>query len=128
MAEPDLLVVPDLADISEGNDLHLICSVKGTPPITFWWHRVGKREPLKIATLDENHADYHFTVSSKEQSGAYYCVMENRANNKVESNQVNIEGEADFSSEHKTSVQYDRRSQLGIKTWGLMQNVYKTRM
>ncbi|XP_037830789.1 platelet endothelial cell adhesion molecule isoform X3 [Kryptolebias marmoratus] len=92
VAEPFLsILVPNKAEIFEGIEVYLSCIVKGTPPITFQWYHVGKREPLQFETLNANTATYQFTVSSKEQGGMYSCTVRNRANNEVESNQVFIE-------------------------------------
>uniref|UniRef100_A0A1A7WD93 Ig-like domain-containing protein n=1 Tax=Iconisemion striatum TaxID=60296 RepID=A0A1A7WD93_9TELE len=91
VTDPILTVVPDPVDIYEGNDVYLICSVQGTPPVTFRWFRHGKETPLKVTTSPNNNSNYQITGLSKEYSGLYYCEADNRANFKVQSDPVDIE-------------------------------------
>ncbi|XP_069569992.1 platelet endothelial cell adhesion molecule isoform X1 [Brachyistius frenatus] len=91
LAHPTLTVIPDLPEISEGDHLYLICGVKGTPPVTFKWYRVGSRQPLSTTTSDKNHKDYQIQALSKEHRGTYYCEAINHANNIVQSAEVKIE-------------------------------------
>ncbi|XP_039672667.1 platelet endothelial cell adhesion molecule isoform X3 [Perca fluviatilis] len=91
LTHPLISVVPDLSDISEGDHLYLLCSVVGTPPVTFKWYRVGDEQPLYTTTSNENNTAYQIPEVSKQDSGAYYCEAFNHANNVVISNQVNIQ-------------------------------------
>uniref|UniRef100_A0A3P8T565 Ig-like domain-containing protein n=1 Tax=Amphiprion percula TaxID=161767 RepID=A0A3P8T565_AMPPE len=86
-----LSVLPALQDISEEGHLNLICSVQGTPPVTFKWYRVGDPQPLNATTSDNVYKDYEFPVISKAHSGKYYCEAFNHANNIVRSNEVTVE-------------------------------------
>ncbi|XP_074487159.1 platelet endothelial cell adhesion molecule isoform X5 [Sebastes fasciatus] len=88
---PTLTVIPHLPEISEGDDLYLICGVKGTPPVTFKWWRVGTDQPLYTNTSERSSMDYQVPGLSKEHSGTYYCEAHNRANNVVRSDRVTIE-------------------------------------
>ncbi|KAM6941454.1 platelet endothelial cell adhesion molecule isoform 2-T2 [Lycodopsis pacificus] len=90
LTHPILTVIPDLPDISEGDDLFLICGVKGSPPVTFKWYRVGNEQPLYTTTSNKNNTDYQVHSLSKEHSGVYYCEAVNHANN-VSSDHVTIE-------------------------------------
>ncbi|KAM4584611.1 platelet endothelial cell adhesion molecule isoform 2-T2 [Odontesthes bonariensis] len=91
LGRPVLSVVPNQQDLSEGNNLNLICTVNGTPPITFRWYREGDAQPVSTTTSDRNFKDYEVSVLSKEHSGKYFCEAENRANNKVRSKLISIE-------------------------------------
>nr|XP_043884000.1 platelet endothelial cell adhesion molecule isoform X3 [Solea senegalensis] len=86
-----LTVLPDLTEISEGNQLYLICGTKGTPPVTYKFYRVGDKRPLLTNTLNENNTHYHVDKLSKEHSGTYYCEADNHANNVVRSEKVIVE-------------------------------------
>ncbi|XP_011482365.1 platelet endothelial cell adhesion molecule isoform X1 [Oryzias latipes] len=91
LSRPTLTVLPDLSDISEGDQLNLICAVNGTPPVTFRWYREGDKHPLRITTSAETFKDYEVAVVSKQHSGLYYCEAENRASIMVRSNPVDID-------------------------------------
>ncbi|XP_047222320.1 platelet endothelial cell adhesion molecule isoform X2 [Girardinichthys multiradiatus] len=88
MTEAHLMVLPISGDISEGNSVTLICSFKGTPPVTVRWFRDGDPNALETTTTKINTTNYPF-ILSKEHSDKYYCKAENRANS-VESNRVNL--------------------------------------
>ncbi|XP_059199850.1 platelet endothelial cell adhesion molecule isoform X2 [Centropristis striata] len=90
LAHPTLTVIPHIPEISEGDDLYLICGVTGTPPVTFKWYRDGTQKPLNISTTSTNNTDYRVTGLSKEHSGTYYCEAVNHANTVV-SDKVTIE-------------------------------------
>lgn len=91
------MVLPTLADISEGVDLVFICSVVGSPPVTFKWYLVGSEQPLNITTANHYSASHSIPRSSKEHSGKYYCEAVNDASNVVKSDQVEIVGETTCS-------------------------------
>ncbi|XP_031723034.1 platelet endothelial cell adhesion molecule isoform X3 [Anarrhichthys ocellatus] len=91
LTHPILTVIPDLPEISEGDDLFLICGVKGSPPVTFKWYRVGNEQPLYTTTSNKNNTYYRVHSLSKEHSGVYYCEAVNHANNVVSSDRVTIE-------------------------------------
>ncbi|XP_034393347.1 platelet endothelial cell adhesion molecule isoform X2 [Cyclopterus lumpus] len=91
LTHPILTVIPHPPEISEGDDLYLICGVKGSPPVSFKWYRVGNKHPLYTTTSIKNNTDYQVHSLSKEHSGVYYCEAVNHANNVVRSNSVTIE-------------------------------------
>ncbi|XP_068445118.1 platelet endothelial cell adhesion molecule isoform X2 [Clinocottus analis] len=91
LTHPILTVIPHPPEISEGDVLYLICGVKGTPPVTFKWYRVGSDQPLYITTSNKNNTDYQVHSLSKEHSGVYYCEAVNHANDVVRSDSVTIE-------------------------------------
>nr|XP_046258529.1 platelet endothelial cell adhesion molecule isoform X3 [Scatophagus argus] len=90
LANPVLTVIPELKEIPEGNHLHLICGVQGTPPITFKWYREGNEHPLYTTTTMTNNTYYEFHSLSKDHSGGYYCEAVNHANKVVRSEPVRI--------------------------------------
>ncbi|XP_033985177.1 platelet endothelial cell adhesion molecule isoform X3 [Trematomus bernacchii] len=91
LTNPTLTVLPHLPEISEGDNLYLICGVNGTPPVTFKWYRVGNEHPLHTNTTHRNHTHYQVSALSKEHSGMYYCEAINHANILVRSDLVTIE-------------------------------------
>lgn len=113
MTEAHLMVVPISGDISEGNSITLICSFRGTPPVTVWWFREGHSKPLQDKTTNINTTDYPFTLS-KEHSDKYYCKAENRASS-VESNRVDLVGETDFNSASFHFLSLSSKSQRGTR-------------
>ncbi|XP_063739335.1 platelet endothelial cell adhesion molecule isoform X3 [Eleginops maclovinus] len=86
-----LTVLPPLAEISEGDNIYLICGVNGTPPVTFKWYRFGNEHPLHTTTYNSNNTNYQVSALSKEHSGMYYCSADNHANQVVYSDLVTIE-------------------------------------
>lgn len=95
LSHPTLTVIPILPEIAEGDHLFLICGVRGSPPVTFKWYRVGEPQPLFTATSDRNNTDYQVQPLAKRHSGDYYCEAANYANNVVRSEPVTIEGESE---------------------------------
>ncbi|XP_026159791.1 platelet endothelial cell adhesion molecule isoform X3 [Mastacembelus armatus] len=91
LSHPTLTVIPKLSEISEGDDLYLICGINGTPPVTFKWYRVGNEQPLLTNTTNTNSTYYQIHKLSKEHSGIYYCEAVNHANNLVRSEKVTID-------------------------------------
>ncbi|XP_034542939.1 platelet endothelial cell adhesion molecule isoform X2 [Notolabrus celidotus] len=91
LTHPTLTVIPNVAEISEGDHLFLICGVDGTPPVTFKWYQVGNELPLYTTTANLNHSNYQVPLLSKEHSGTYHCEAINYANNVVRSDPVVIE-------------------------------------
>ncbi|XP_061844390.1 platelet endothelial cell adhesion molecule isoform X3 [Nerophis lumbriciformis] len=91
LSHPTLTVIPVLPEIAEGDHVFMICSVKGTPPVTFKWYYDGKDKPIFTTTSDKNNTDYQIPALSKEHSGTYYCEAINHANNVVRSAPIIIE-------------------------------------
>lgn len=93
LSNATMMVVPDLARYTEGGHLYLICSVEGTPPVTFKWFRADEESPVYVATSSSNNTDYQIPVLSRKHSGRYRCEAVNPANNIVSSGFVDIRGE-----------------------------------
>ncbi|XP_075891792.1 platelet endothelial cell adhesion molecule isoform X3 [Nelusetta ayraudi] len=91
LSNPTLIVIPDLAEITEGDHLYIICSVEGTPPVTFKWYRSDKKDPVYAITSYSNNTDYQIPVLSRNHSGRYSCEAVNPANNIVYSDFVDIQ-------------------------------------
>ncbi|CAJ1053095.1 platelet endothelial cell adhesion molecule isoform X2 [Xyrichtys novacula] len=91
LSDPTMTVIPNVAEISEGDDLILICRVDGTPPVHFNWYRRGTEQPLFNRTSNMTHSNHQIPSLSKTDSGAYYCEAVNYANNVVRSQEVVIE-------------------------------------
>ncbi|XP_035515939.1 platelet endothelial cell adhesion molecule isoform X2 [Morone saxatilis] len=89
LSYPTVTILPSLEDLYEGGSLDLLCSIRGTPPVTFKWYREGREQPLNTTTSNQNYTKYHVPLLSKEFSGKYYCEAVNHANN-VRSDDVNI--------------------------------------
>lgn len=122
LSNPILTVVPDIAEVSEGDHLHLICGVSGTPPVTFKWYRSDKKYPLDVITSNLNNTDYQIPVLSGEDSGKYRCEAVNFANNIVYSDFVDIQGE-------KTSccffpLRYDSLYLSSVCTFSIFRDKY----
>lgn len=93
LSNPTITVIPDLAEISEGDHLFLICGVTGTPPVTFKWYRSDKENPEHVITSNSNNTNYQIPVLSRKDSGRYRCEAVNNANNVVYTDFVDIPGE-----------------------------------
>ncbi|XP_053713578.1 uncharacterized protein pecam1b isoform X2 [Synchiropus splendidus] len=90
LSHPTLTVIPVESEVSEDDDLYLICGVKGSPPVTFKWYLVGIDEPLATNTSDKNTSHYLIKGLRTGQSGTYICEAINYANNVVRSAPVVI--------------------------------------
>ncbi|XP_034043955.1 platelet endothelial cell adhesion molecule isoform X3 [Thalassophryne amazonica] len=90
LSHATLTVTPVPEDVTEGQHLFLICSVKGTPPITFKWYRVGHAQPLFTSTSSGITLDYQVPVLTREHSGTYYCEAINPAMKVVRSQSVTV--------------------------------------
>uniref|UniRef100_A0A3P8WAJ5 Platelet endothelial cell adhesion molecule n=1 Tax=Cynoglossus semilaevis TaxID=244447 RepID=A0A3P8WAJ5_CYNSE len=90
LTEPTLTILPELAEVSEGDQLYLICGTKGSPPVTFKFYRVGDEQPKFTTTSNINHTHYRVNELTKGHGGTYYCEAINQANN-VFSERVTVE-------------------------------------
>lgn len=95
LKNPALIVIPEVEQIFEGGHLSLICTVTGTPPVTFKFYQQGNKDPLHTTTSNENHTSYEVPRLSKAHSGKYFCEADNHAHQVVSTELVNIEGETD---------------------------------
>eukprot|EP00066_Takifugu_rubripes_P012824 XP_011602090.1 PREDICTED: platelet endothelial cell adhesion molecule-like isoform X1 [Takifugu rubripes] len=90
VSKPVLRIVPNMGDVTEGQDVTLVCSVhRGTVPILFTWHHT-KEGPIANHTSDKLEASYKITKVRAEQQGAYYCVCTNLASETKQSQRVTI--------------------------------------
>ncbi|XP_029917895.1 platelet endothelial cell adhesion molecule isoform X4 [Myripristis murdjan] len=91
LSDPKLTVNPSLADIAEGDHIHLNCAIRGTWPVTFKWYRTGIAQPLYTTTSKQTSMDFQIPSLGSQDSGTYYCEAINDANNLVRSPSVTIE-------------------------------------
>lgn len=87
----NVVVNPNNSRVYEGQELLLLCGVKGTPPITFKWHHNGNK--LKTNTSNVSFMSYHIESLTKDDSGTYQCEASNQANRVLRSEMITIEGE-----------------------------------
>lgn len=118
LTEPTLTILPELAEVSEGDQLYLICGTKGSPPVTFKFYRVGDEQPKFTTTSNINHTHYRVNELTKGHGGTYYCEAINQANN-VFSERVTVEGETDwylkYTELHKYFVLFVLKSDSGTR-------------
>lgn len=89
-----LTVIPSPPVVSEGEDVRIICSVKGTGPVTFKWYRAGSKAPLNTNTTKETYASYCITALYKNDSDRYRCEASNSASHIV-SEEIDVQGETE---------------------------------
>lgn len=93
VSKPVLRILPNMGDVTEGQDVTLVCSVqRGTVPILFTWHHTKQDSPLANQTSDKPEASYKITKVRAEQQGAYYCVCTNSASEIKQSQRVTVGG------------------------------------
>ncbi|XP_068435497.1 platelet endothelial cell adhesion molecule isoform X2 [Clinocottus analis] len=86
---PVLMVLP--GDVSEGQDVTLVCSVaRGTPPVRFTWFHAEREGALFSHTSKDLKGSYSISNVRGEHTGQYYCVGNNPANATMRSLTVTI--------------------------------------
>ncbi|KAM4635424.1 platelet endothelial cell adhesion molecule [Polymixia lowei] len=91
VSRPVLSMFPNAGDVSEGQDLTLLCTVqKGTPPITFTWYHTDKQDPLAFQTPVGMKGSYSIKGVRGEHGGGYYCVGNNQADDLKRSFTVSV--------------------------------------
>ncbi|XP_071750457.2 platelet endothelial cell adhesion molecule isoform X1 [Centroberyx gerrardi] len=83
VSKPILTMYPNMGDVSEGQDLTLVCTVqRGTPPINFTWYRTGTDKDGALASqIPPGLKGSHIIKGvSREDGGKYYCLSSNQAN------------------------------------------------
>ncbi|XP_026868166.2 platelet endothelial cell adhesion molecule isoform X2 [Electrophorus electricus] len=86
-----LTVVPTPEDIVEGHDIYLICSImRGTPPFTIKWYRQDDRGLLYTNTVSTNSSSHTLVGVHNENSGTYYCDVQNYGSDRALSNKVSF--------------------------------------
>lgn len=93
MSKPVLRILPNMGDVTEGQDVTLVCSVqRGTPPILFTWHHTKEEGVLGSRSSDNPEASFRIPNVGAEQQGAYYCVSTNPAGEVKQSQRVTMAG------------------------------------
>ncbi|XP_073351050.1 platelet endothelial cell adhesion molecule [Pagrus major] len=92
VSKPVLSVRPSMGDVSEGQDVILVCSVRsGTPPLTFTWYHTEKEESfLTFKTFEKLESTYNISNVRGNHQGQYHCVCTNPAKETKESATVTI--------------------------------------
>ncbi|KAM9346028.1 platelet endothelial cell adhesion molecule [Symphorus nematophorus] len=91
VSKPVLSVFPGMGDISEGQDMTLVCSVqRGTPPITFTWYRTDREDSVITQDSKKLEGSYKIHNVRGEHRGDYYCVSTNSANETKQSHPITI--------------------------------------
>ncbi|AWP18711.1 putative platelet endothelial cell adhesion molecule-like isoform 3 [Scophthalmus maximus] len=81
VSKPVLTIVPNMGDISEGQDLTLTCSVqRGTTPISFTWYHTETEGPIAAKNSKKLEASHFIRNVEGQHKGGYYCVCTNAAN------------------------------------------------
>lgn len=92
VSKPVLAMMP-MGDISEGQDLTLICTVdRGTPPINFTWYHTDTKGALFSQTGKRTKGSYSINNVEGEHGGGYYCESTNQADEAKQSHTVVIRG------------------------------------
>lgn len=82
-----------MGDVSEGQEVTLVCSVQqGTPPVNFTWFHTKKEDFLESKTSMEPQESHKIANVRKEDQGGYYCVSSNQANEAKQSLTITIRG------------------------------------
>ncbi|XP_031176796.2 platelet endothelial cell adhesion molecule isoform X2 [Sander lucioperca] len=91
VSKPVLTRLHGMGDVSEGQDLTLVCSVqRGTLPITFTWYRTETEGALATQTSMILEGSYNISIVRREHRGGYYCLSTNQANETKQSHTVMI--------------------------------------
>ncbi|KAJ8399718.1 hypothetical protein AAFF_G00408230 [Aldrovandia affinis] len=86
---PNLIALPD---VLEGKQLDLICNIKeGSPPITFKWYRHGLDLPFLTKITKDKFHTYEVKAASSDDSGTYYCEVDNMASKARRSEAATVE-------------------------------------
>lgn len=84
---------PGAGDVSEGQDVTLVCSVqRGSLPISFTWFHTETEGALFSQTSNNLKGSYSISNVRGEHRGEYYCVGNNPANVAKQSLAVMIGG------------------------------------
>ncbi|CAN9505750.1 unnamed protein product [Ophioblennius macclurei] len=80
VSEPVLSIYPGAGDISEGQNMTLVCSVqKGSPPINFTWYHRETNRVLDSQMSKKLQGSVSIHNVRGEDGGEYYCVGTNQA-------------------------------------------------
>lgn len=93
MSKPVLRILPNMGDVTEGQDLTLVCSVqRGSLPIDFSWHHTKEEGALTSQTSDKLEASFKIPNVQAKHQGGYYCMSTNPAREIKQSQKVTIGG------------------------------------
>lgn len=93
VSKPVLRILPSMGDVSEGQDVTLVCSVqRGTLPISFTWYHTETDGTLFSQTSEKLEGSHKITNVRGEHQGRYYCESTNPANETKQSLTVSIGG------------------------------------
>lgn len=108
-----LRVLPGAGDVSEGQDVTLVCSVaRGTPPISFAWFHTETEGALFSQTSEELKGSFSISNVRGEQRGQYYCVGNNPANATKRSLIVTIGGVPHLQLRAEMTVMFARQGHV----------------
>lgn len=83
-----------MGDVSEGQDVTLICSVRrGTLPIIFTWYHTETEGAIHTSkSFEKMESSYEISNVNGNNQGQYYCVCTNPAKEAEKSATVIIRG------------------------------------
>lgn len=88
-----MTTLPGAGDISEGQDVTLLCSVqRGSLPVSYTWYHTETKGALAFQTSNNLEGSHTIDDVRAEQQGGYYCVSSNPANETKQSLTVTIVG------------------------------------
>ncbi|KAM9392512.1 platelet endothelial cell adhesion molecule isoform 2-T2 [Pholidichthys leucotaenia] len=91
VSEPQLSILPRMDDITEGQNVTLVCSIqRGSLPITYTWYHIGTESPLDSQTYHKLNGSYNIHNIRGEHRGGYYCLSTNSAKDIKQSSTVII--------------------------------------
>ncbi|XP_024128313.1 platelet endothelial cell adhesion molecule isoform X2 [Oryzias melastigma] len=89
VSNPEMKVVPNEGEVSEGDSMSLVCSVqRGTFPISFTWFHTEIEDPVASVSTNKTEGSYRISNVKGEHGGRYYCVSTNQAKDNKQSNIV----------------------------------------
>ncbi|CAL1588933.1 unnamed protein product [Knipowitschia caucasica] len=81
VSKPILTSEPEVGDITERQDLTLICSVlRASAPVTFTWYSVDSQSTLFSKTTHKLRDSFVISDTGSQHNGGYYCSAFNLAN------------------------------------------------
>ncbi|KAI4822844.1 hypothetical protein KUCAC02_008369 [Chaenocephalus aceratus] len=91
VSRPVMTTLPGAGDISEGQDVTLLCSVqRGSLPVSYTWYHTETKGALAFQTSNNLEGSHTIDDVRAEQQGGYYCVSSNPANETKQSLTVTI--------------------------------------
>ncbi|KAK1876990.1 Platelet endothelial cell adhesion molecule [Dissostichus eleginoides] len=91
VSRPVLTTLPGAGDISEGQDVTLLCSVqRGSLPVSYTWYHNETEGALASQTSNNLEGSHTIGNVRTEQRGGYYCVSSNPAKESKQSLTVTI--------------------------------------